>query len=81
MKKLFLTIFILFLFNENSFAEVIKLSKETENEIRKLEKELAEIGDREKKTKKKIFSLTCEGEIVSKLYNNYSLFENKKEIS
>ena len=83
MKKLLIIIFLSLMWNGNTFAEKFKLPEGIlVPEKSFIEKILDKFTGPKKSTKAKkdIFSLTCEGEIVTNLYNNYSLFDNKKEI-
>ena len=83
MKKLFI-ILISILSITNIFTNEFKLPEGLVYAEEKsfVDKFLDKFRGQEKLTKAKTdtFSLTCEGEMVSNYYNNYSLYDNKKEM-
>ncbi len=81
MKKITI-ILILLLFSANSFAEKFKLPDGLEfiEEKSFVEKTLNKFKNNKKNAKIKTFSLTCEGEIINKIYDDYVLVRSEKEI-
>ena len=81
MKKPLTIIILSLMLNGNTFAEKFKLPDGTlVLEKSFVDKILDKFKSSKKTKKKKTFSLSCEGEILVKFYDNFNLHESKKEI-
>ena len=82
MKKLLMIIVLSLMWSGNTFAEKFKLPDGLEFTEEKsfVEKTFDKFKKNKKSKKIKTFSLTCEGEILNKMYDDYVLVRNEKEI-